>query len=112
MPEPKLEIHPDVRNDDLVEITSHIASDNPVAADDVYDAITELFPKLACQPLMGTEYSPLRRTLRGIRMFVVTEYPNYLIYYRPLRDNTGVRILYVMHAARDAATLAKKHRRQ
>jgi plasmid stabilization system protein ParE len=45
-------------------------------------------------------------------MFVVTEYPNYLIYYRPLRDNTGVRILYVMHAARDAATLAKKHRRQ
>ncbi|HBJ87586.1 MAG TPA: hypothetical protein DDZ88_27765 [Verrucomicrobiales bacterium] len=112
MPEAALEIHPDVRSDDLVEITSHIASDNAAAADDVYNAITELFPKLASQPLMGTEYSPLRRTLRGIRMFVVTEYPNYLIYYRPLPDNTGVRILYVMHAARDAATFAKQHRRQ
>jgi plasmid stabilization system protein ParE len=50
--------------------------------------------------------------LKGIRMMVVTEYPTHLIYYRPLPDDSGVRILYVMHAARDAATLAKKHRRQ
>lgn len=112
MPEPELEIHPVVKNDDLVEITSHIARDNPVAADDVYDAITELSPKLAYHPLMGTEYSPLRGSLTGIRMFVVTRYPNYLIYYRPLPGEAGVRILYVLHAARDAAALAKTHRRQ
>jgi plasmid stabilization system protein ParE len=86
--------------------------DSPAAAVAVERAITSLFELLACKPQMGTEFHPLRRTLRGIRMFVVTEYPNYLIYYRPLPDNTGVRILYVMHAARDAATLAKKHRRQ
>jgi plasmid stabilization system protein ParE len=84
MPEPRLEIHPDVKDDDLVEITSYIASDNPVAAGYVYEAITGLFNELARHPLMGTEYSPLRRSLKGIRMMVVTEYPNYLIYYRPL----------------------------
>ena len=112
MPEPRLETHPDVQNDDLVEITSYIASDNPVAADHVYEAITGLFVELARHPLIGTEYSPLRRTLKGIRLGVVTEYPNYLVYYRPLPDDAGVRILYVLHAARDAATFATTHRRQ
>jgi plasmid stabilization system protein ParE len=112
MPEPRLEIHPDVQNDDLVEIISYIASDNPVAADCVYKAITELFANLARHPLMGTAYSPLRLALTGIRMCVVTEYPNYLVYYRPLPGNAGVRILYVLHAARDAATFAKAYRRQ
>jgi toxin ParE1/3/4 len=108
----RLQVHPEVEETDLVEITSHIAQDNSVAAAGVYAAITGMFVELARLPMLGTEFHPLRRTLRGIRMFVVTEYPNYLIYYRPLPDNTGVRILYVMHAARDAATLAKKHRRQ
>jgi plasmid stabilization system protein ParE len=45
-------------------------------------------------------------------MFVVGDYPNYLIYYRPLPEVTGVRILYVLHAARDAATFAKEYRRK
>ena len=107
----ELQVHPEVDND-LIELSAYIAMDNPTAAEAVEHAIIRTLEFLASKPLMGTEYSPLRRTLRGIRMFVVTEYPNYLIYYRPLPDNTGVRILYVMHAARDAATLAKKHRRQ
>lgn len=94
MPETRLEIHPDVKDHDLVEITSYIASDNPVAADDVYDAITELFVELARHPLLGTEY------------------PNYLIYYRPLPEEAGVRILYVLHAARDAAHYAREYLRQ
>ena len=61
---------------------------------------------------MAPEFHPIRRVLRGIRMFTVTDYPNYLIYYRPLTDNIGVRIIYVMHAARDATNFAKQHRRQ
>jgi hypothetical protein len=45
-------------------------------------------------------------------MFTVTAYPNYLIYYRPLPDNTGVRILYVLNAARDAGTYVREQPRQ
>ncbi len=45
-------------------------------------------------------------------MFPVTAYPNYIIYYRPLPDNIGVRLLYVLHAARDAATIVHEHQRQ
>lgn len=45
-------------------------------------------------------------------MFPVTAYPNHLIYYRPLPDNTGVRILYVLSAARDATIYVQEHQRQ
>jgi plasmid stabilization system protein ParE len=45
-------------------------------------------------------------------MITVTEYPNYIIYYRPLPENAGARILYVLHGARDAVAFAKEHRRQ
>lgn len=62
--------------------------------------------------MLGTAYHPMRRSLRGIRMIPVTEYRNYLIYYRPLPDNTGIRILYVLHASRDAATFAHAHHRK
>lgn len=85
---------------------------NPLTAEAVEFAITGMFQLLAQEPLMGTEYHPLRRSLKGIRMITVTEYPNYLIYYRPLVENAGVRILYVLHGARDAVAFAKEHRRQ
>jgi toxin ParE1/3/4 len=112
MPDPTVDIHPDVLAVDVQEIANYIAMDNEAAADRVLAEIEATYATLALDPMMGTERHPIRRSLKGIRMFVVTEYPNYLIYYRPLPDNTGVRILYVMHAARDAATFAKEQRRQ
>ena len=112
MPDTIVDIHPDVLALDVQEIANYIAQDNEEAAARVLEAIDQTYHLLARHPNLGTEYSPLRRTLKGIRMGVVTEYPNYLVYYRPLPDNEGVRILYVLHAARDAATFAKAHRRQ
>jgi plasmid stabilization system protein ParE len=111
MAEPKLEVHPEV-NEDIIELSTYIALDNPLAAEEVEFAITETFVLLAKGAQLGTEYHPIRRVLRGIRMFTVTDYPNYLIYYRPLPENAGVRILYVLHAARDATTFAHEHQRQ
>ncbi len=108
---PELQVHPEVKYD-LAEIYVYIAQDDSDAAEAVELAVTDAFKLLARHPRLGTEYSPLRRTLKGIRMMVVTEYPNYLIYYRPLPEDAGVRILYVLHAARDAVTVAKDHRRQ
>ena len=111
MHETRLEVHPEV-DEDIIVISTYIALDNPAAAEAVEFAITDTFALLASRPQMGTEFHPISRVLRGIRMFPVTAYPNYLIYYRPLPDNTGVRILYVLNAARDAATYASEHQRQ
>ncbi len=112
MPEPRVDIHPDVLAIDTQEIADHIAMDDENAAALVLSEIDAAYHLLARHPLLGTEYHPIRRVLKGIRMFVVTEHPNYLIYYRPLHDDAGVRILYVLHAARDAASFANEHRRQ
>jgi plasmid stabilization system protein ParE len=112
MSEPALEVHPEVLFDDLQEIANHISLDNPYAADRVLEEIDSSFLLLTKHPLLGTEYHPIRRILRGIRMFVVTAYPNYLIYYRPLPGDVGVRILYVLHAARDVRNFVHDHKRQ
>jgi plasmid stabilization system protein ParE len=45
-------------------------------------------------------------------MITVPEYPSYLIYYRPPKETGGLRILYVLHGARDAVAFAKVHSRQ
>jgi plasmid stabilization system protein ParE len=110
--DPVKQMHPDVEDVDLAEIAEYIALDNPVAARAMVQAIWNAFQLLARHPQLGTEYSPLRRSLKGIRMFPVVEYPNYLIYFRPLPEHAGVRILYVLHAARDAASFVRRHRRE
>jgi len=110
--DPVQHMHPDVGEFDLVEIADQIAMDDPEAARRVVRAIRDMFILLAGHPLLGTEYHPLRRFLQGIRIITVPEYPNNLIYYRPLPENAGVRILYVLHGARDGVAFAKEHRRK
>lgn len=47
----------------------------------------------------------------GIRMIPVRPFRNYLVFYMPLSGNAGVRILYVLHGARDISELFKKDSR-
>lgn len=74
--DPLQHMHPDVGTIDLAGIAEHIASDNPEAARRVVIAIRDMFVLLSGHPLAGTEYHPLRRSLKGVRMITVTEYPN------------------------------------
>jgi plasmid stabilization system protein ParE len=108
----RLQIHPEVEDIDLLEIASEIGQDNPEASDRVIGTITETFRILAGYPGLGVGYLAMRKHLKGIRMMPVTPYRNYLIFYRPLPDDAGVRILYVLHGARDIAGYIKDSGRQ
>ena len=112
MVEGAVEIHPDVEEHDLMEIAQSIALDDPEAAVRVLHRIDSSLRLLATQPHLGTEYHPLRYSLLGIRMIPVPEFRNYLIYYRPLPFGAGVRVLHVIHAARDTARIVKDAQRQ
>lgn len=112
MSENRLDIHPDVLAVDILEITSFIMSDNPEAADAVLSSIDDAFLAVTSSPALGTLYHPGRKVLKGIRMIPVTPYRNYVIFYRPLPEDAGVRILYVLHGARDVARFIKDSRRQ
>lgn len=88
---------PDAEND-LIDISSFIALDNPAASDRLIDSFVEKLRILADAPLIG----PICTELPALRRFPVG---NYVFFYRPLRD--GIELVRVLHGARDLRALFK-----
>lgn len=82
---------------DLDGIWDYIAADNIAAADRTLERFHELIHMLARQPLIGESRDDLLPHLRSFPA------GNYVIYYFPIPN--GVRIVRVIHAARDIADL-------
>jgi toxin ParE1/3/4 len=86
-------IHTRLAKQDLRGIWHYIAQHSERAADRMLDKIAESCNQLAIHPGMGEVF---RRTRREVRRFPIG---NYVIYYEP--TDQGVRILRVLHAARE-----------
>src|SRR3569832_2341617 len=84
--------------DDLTQITTFIANDNPEAALRWLAATQSVCELLASQPGLGENIQT--KQLNAVRKHVVGAYQ---IYYRPISD--GVEILNVIHGARDQEKL-------
>ena len=69
-------------------------------------AIEATFEQLKCQPLTGVVWKPGIRRLPGLRMLPAQVYPTYLIFH--LARAEFVRILDVVHSARDLPTVFNK----
>lgn len=82
---------------DLLDIWSYIARDDPAAADRLLDRIDEKCSVLAGNPQLGPERSDIRP---GLRYFVVRRY---LILYRAVEG--GIEVVRVAHGARDLPNL-------
>lgn len=78
---------------DLIDLWIHVAADDPAAADRQLDQFDRIFKLLATQPMMGVDRS--RMLQHGVRSFAVDRY---LVFYLIAG---GVRILRVLHGARD-----------
>ena len=79
--------------EDLIDIWTHIAADDPAAADRVLDRLDEAAAHMADNPLMG----PARDDIRpGLRYLVSG---SYLLLYRITED--GVEIVRAVHGRRD-----------
>jgi plasmid stabilization system protein ParE len=83
--------------DDLFDIWSLIARDNPEAADRVEEAVFRTCDFLADTPLAGRVRTDL--TALPVRFWVVQPYPNYLIVYDP--EKKPLQVIRILHAARD-----------
>jgi plasmid stabilization system protein ParE len=82
---------------DLLDIWSFIAQDNPEAADRVEAAVFRACDLLADSPLAGrrrTDVSSL-----PLRFWVLHPYSNYLIVYHP--EKIPLQIIRILHGARD-----------
>jgi plasmid stabilization system protein ParE len=87
--------------DDLIEIWSYIAQDNPRAADQVEAAIFRGCEILVGSPLAGQVRKDL--TSLPVRFWVVHPYLNYLIVYDP--ESKPIRIIRILHGARNVASI-------
>ncbi|MBK8036481.1 MAG: type II toxin-antitoxin system RelE/ParE family toxin [Verrucomicrobiaceae bacterium] len=89
--------------DDLDEITNYIASDNPMAAEEVREAVLDTAESLGAHPDLGIRPRFSARRFAGIRFLPTSRYPNYLVFYRELSN--AVEILRVLHGARNLPRL-------
>jgi toxin ParE1/3/4 len=81
------------------EIADRIARDNPAAADRFVAAVKETGEFLRDFPESGDVVATRKRRLRGLRLWQVKGFRNYLILYRTTKD--AVEILTVFHGARN-----------
>ena len=84
--------------DDLFDIWSFVARDNPTAADKLESDFFNTFQKLADKPDLGHHRKDLTDKL--VRFFAVRG--AYLVVYEAL---SPVRILRILHGARDASSV-------
>jgi toxin ParE1/3/4 len=83
--------------EDLIDIWTYIAQDNPQAADNLLDEIDAKALALASSPYLGAARPDIAPELRH---FVVGRY---LILYRIIPD--GVQVVRVVHGARRLSDL-------
>lgn len=88
---------------DLDEITSYISSDNPLAAEEVREAILDTADSLGEHPDLGIRPRFSARRFAGIRFLPASKYPTYLLFDRELPEE--VEILRVLHGARNLPPL-------
>lgn len=86
--------------EDLKEIWSYVAENNPEAANSLLKEITRRFSILRDHPHMGREQDKL---LVNLRSFAIK---NYIIFYRPFEG--GVEILRVLHGSRDIGSIFER----
>ncbi|PYL80108.1 MAG: hypothetical protein DMF21_10275 [Verrucomicrobia bacterium] len=108
--EARIDRHSAVIEQDLPDIYAFIADRDPAAAERVLDAMERTFQELARHPDSGAPYPTRNRKLQGLRMFPVSDFPNYLVFYRV--ETASIRILYVTHGARHLLRLFRREPRE
>lgn len=83
---------------DLQDAWTHVAENNPIAADHLIETLFAAALLLADSPLLGRERPELAT---GLRSWATTT--SWLIFYVP--EATGITVIRVLHHARDVASL-------
>jgi toxin ParE1/3/4 len=88
---------------DALDIVRYIASDNPDASARFVPALEATCAQLVALPGMGSVRNFVQAELQGVRVFPVTGFEHYLIFYSTTRRH--VRVLRILHAAHDFPTI-------
>ncbi len=85
--------------EELILLAGYISDDNEEAAHRFLDACDATFRFLAENRYVGAGKSFSNPELQEVKMWRIKGFEKHLVFYKPLED--GVRILHVVHSARD-----------
>ena len=88
---------------DLLELADYIARDSLEAAERFLKAAEEAFQLLAGMPELGVHCPFRSRRAKGIRVWAIRGFEDYLVFYRPIK--AGIDVVRVLHGARDIPSL-------
>jgi toxin ParE1/3/4 len=98
----RIVVHDEARFD-AIDIAYFIAEDSLEVADRFAVALGAAYKRLVNMPEIGVRREFGNPTLKGMRMWPVPGFQSYMIFYRS--SDTEIRIIRVLHAARDIARL-------
>ena len=84
---------------DLAEIFDYLDEHSETAADRFYDAVQATVQQLLRSPHLGERCQFRNPKTKGMRVWQVSSFSNYLIFYHPKGDM--LQVLRVIHGARD-----------
>ncbi len=84
---------------DLVELSDFISQRNLAAAERFLDAVEAALGRLSKMPELGTPCDFQSSSAAGIRVWSISGFGNYLIFYRCQEDT--IDIVRVLHGSRD-----------
>jgi len=93
---------------DLDEHFAYIAQNNPDTALKFFDAVRQTCAKLAQMSGMGSPYPLTNPRLESLRKWSVKGFKKYLIFY--LSFDNYIKIVRILHAARDIEGILEKER--
>ena len=76
---------------------------SPQASDKFIEVCQSDLEKLAAMPGMGARREFRNPKAAGIRSWVLSGFPNHLVFYRPV--DVGIEVLRILHGARDIQSL-------
>ncbi len=89
---------------DIFEIWSYIAGESENAADRVEQAIYDACAFVAESPRRGHSRPDL--TIRSLRFWTLSRYPNYTVVYRP--ETAPLQVVAVLHGKRNIRRLLEQ----
>jgi toxin ParE1/3/4 len=92
-------VRPAIVDLDLAENALYIGRSDPEAGLRFFDAAEITIQELAAFPEIAGVWEADHPKLKGIRVWPIAGFENYLIFYRPIRDS--VMLVRVLHGARD-----------
>ena len=88
---------------DLAKLAEYIRRDKPRAALRFLNAARATFDFLLEMRSAGSLYESNNPELVDLRVFPISGFENYLIFYRPVSD--GIEVVRVLHGARDIESI-------